>query len=118
MEKGFYIMICNLGKYYGSSPFQVEEIVKLSKTSGNGGDPFEIRVTLPLLGTIGKVATGKEKTVKGTTDAKHIYKKIGNFAYAQIVFVTEEAVIAKVLSPKEVKRTPYVKAYQKRDIAG
>lgn len=117
MKESFYIMICNLGKYYGPSPFKVEEIVKLSKTCGNGGDPYEIRATLPMLGTIGTVATGKEKTVKGTTDARQIYKKIGNFAYAQIVFVTEEAVIAKVLSPKEVKRTPYLRAYQKRDVA-
>ena len=117
MKNDFYIMICNLGKYYGTAPFRVEEIVKLSKNSGNGGNPFEIRVTLPMLGTIGTVATGKEKTVKGTTDARWIYKKIGKFAYAQIVFVTENAVIAKVLSPREVKRTPYIQAYQKRKVA-
>ena len=118
MEKGFYITICNTGRYYGISPFKVDEIVKIVKNCGNGGERSGIRVTLPMLGTIGTVAVGKEKTVKGTTGAEILYKKIGDFAYAHIVFITEDAVIAKVLSPKEVKRTPYLKAYRKKKIAG
>ncbi len=118
MKKGFYVTITDIGRYYGNSPFKPGEIVKITKDNGNGSRLSDIRVTLPMLGTIGKVATKKENLAKGTLGAEQIYKKIGDFAYAQIMFVTVSTIIAKVLSPKEVKRTPYLRAYQKKKMAG
>ena len=110
MKRGFYITIVKTKKI----PFEAGVIVKLSKDRGNGSSICAIRATLPLLGTVGYVALSSSGAAGGTLGAEKIYNKTGKSAYAQIMFVTEEAVIAKVLSPKEVIRTPYLRAYRRK----
>ena len=116
MKRGFYVTIAETGKYYGRFPFKAGGIVKISKDRGNGRRKG-IRVTLPLLGIIGYLAPEGEMLVEGTLGADKIYNKIGNYAYAQIMFVSDFSVIAKILHPKEVEKTPYLRAYRKRKVA-
>lgn len=116
MKRGFYVTIAETGKYYGKFPFKAGEIVKISKDRANGRRR-SIRVTLPLLGIVGYLAPEGETLVEGTMGANKIYDKIGNFAYAQVMFVSDFLVIAKVLLRKEVERTPYLRAYRKRKTA-
>lgn len=113
MKRGFYVTITEIGKYYGNFPFRAGGIVKISKERSNARHR-EIRVTLPMLGIVGYVAKDSEKKADGTLGANKIYGKIGNFAYAQIMFVLDYMVIAKVLSAKEVEKTPYLRAYRKK----
>ncbi len=116
MKRGFYVTITETGKYYGKFPFKSGGIVKISKDRSNGRRK-SIRVTLPLLGIIGYLATDGDNLVEGTMGANKIYDKIGNYAYAQIMFVSDFHVIAKVLRPKDVVKTPYLRAYRKRKAA-
>ena len=114
MEKDFYISIVDAERFYGNSPFKTGDIVKIVKNHGNGGALYDMRATIPMLGTVGRVARKGDNLAEGTVFAEEFYKKIGDFAYAQIMFTAEGVIIGKILLPKEVKRTPYVKAYRKR----
>jgi hypothetical protein len=116
MKRGFYVTIAETGKYYGKIPFKSGEIVKISKEKANGRRR-SIRVTLPLLGIVGYLAPEGATLVEGTIGADKIYDKIGNYAYAQVMFVSDFVVIAKVLLPKEVEKTPFLRAYRKRKTA-
>ena len=75
---------------------------------------YDMRATIPMFGTVGRVAKRGDKAIEGTLYAEEFYKKIGDFAYAEIMFSAEGVIIGKMLFPKEVKRTPYIRAYQKR----
>lgn len=114
MKKRFYITITDVEKYYGKAPFEVGAIMKLTKSRSKEAEGFDIKVTMPLLGTLGIVAVSSNKVAKGTVSAKTIYKQMGNVAYAQIMFVTDNCVIAKVLKAEEVVKTPYLRAYIKK----
>ena len=114
MKKRFYITITDMARYYGRAPFEVGVIMKLSKNRSNGAEQFDIRVTMPLIGTVGRVASSPLEVAGGTQSAERIYNNIGKVAYAQIMFITDTCVIAKVLSAKEVIKTPYLKAYIKK----
>ncbi len=116
MKIRFYITITDMDNYYGKAPFEVGTIMRLTKNHRKEAENFDIRVTMPLLGTLGIVAVSSLKVAKGTVSAKSIYKQMGEFAYAEIMFVTDSCVIAKVLSPDEVIKTPYLRAYIKKRI--
>ncbi|MBE7011548.1 MAG: hypothetical protein E7415_02620 [Ruminococcaceae bacterium] len=116
MKRGFYVTISETGKYYGNSLFEPGEIVKISKDKANDRQRG-IRVTLPLMGIVGYLASEDRDLVRGTLSANKIYDKIGKYAYAQVMFVSEFNVIAKILHPREVVKTPYLRAYVKRKSA-
>lgn len=111
MKKGFYVTISEIERYYGNLPFKAGEIVKISKDKGNGRARY-IRVTLPMLGTVGYIAKGGKDIAGGTLGSEKIYDKIGKSAYALIMFVTDSKIVAKILLPKDVERTPYLRAYR------
>jgi PKD repeat protein len=79
MKRGFYVTITETGKYYGRFPFKAGGIVKISKDKSNGRRKG-IRVTLPLLGVIGYLATDENNIVEGTMGANKVYDKIGNYS--------------------------------------
>lgn len=114
MKRGFYITITDITRYYGKAPFEAGNIVKIIKDKGNGRGRYDMRATLPLVGTVGNVASSTGKMAGGTLGGDRIYNKIGRYAYAQIMFVTDFCVIAKILRPKDVMRTPYLRAYMKK----
>ena len=110
MKRGFYVTIAETGKYYGKTPFNVGGIVKLSKERKNECD----NVTLPLLGVIGCLAPEGDSLVQVTMGVNKIYDMLGKHAYAQILFVSDFTVIAKILRTKDVEETPFLKAYRRR----
>lgn len=112
--KNIFITITDINRFYGQAPFKRGKIVKLSKPCGNGDGKYDMRVTLPLIGRVGRVARNSAEAAEGTYGAPKIYRKMGRIAYAQVMFATEHCVIARLLLPDEVRRTPYIGAYQKR----
>ena len=101
--KNTFITITGHNHYLGLKPYKVGRIVKIVKDLDNEYDEDAIRVELPFIDTIGYVANSVNTVFAGTCSAGKLYEKIGDYAYAQVMFITHSSVIALVLSPEEVE---------------
>lgn len=95
-----FVTITGINHYYHLKPFKVGGIVKLVKDKNNPFDSEAIEVKMPYIDIVGFVANSPNTTFQGTVSAGRLYDKIGEFAYARVMFVTHSSVIALVL-PKE-----------------
>ena len=111
--KNIFITITGQNHYLGLKPYKVGRIVKIIKDIDNQYDEDAIRVELPFIDTIGYVANSVNTVFAGTCSAGKLYDKIGDYAYAQVMFITHSSVIALVLSPEEVENPSESKAEQK-----
>ena len=96
--EAIFITITGTNFYYGLKPFNVGSIVKLEKEKTNEFDSEAIQVKMPYIDAVGYVANSPNTTFKGTYSAGRIYDRMGDFAYARIMFVTHSSAIALVLS--------------------
>ena len=101
--KNIFITITGQNHYLGMKPFKVGRIVKIVKDVENPHDDEAIRVELPFIDTIGYVANSANTVFAGTYSAGRLYEKIGEYAYAQVMFITHSSVIALVLPPELVE---------------
>ena len=90
-----------MNRYLGLKPFKVGRIVKLCKEQNNEYDETAIRVELPFIDTVGYVANSTSTVYKGTFSAGRLYDKIGDEAFAEIMFVTHSSAIAILVHPEE-----------------
>ena len=97
--ENIFVTITGQHSYLGLKPYKVGRIVKLVKEPDNEHDEDAIRVELPFIDTIGYVANSTNTVYKGTNSAGSLYDKIGDEAFAQIMFVTHSSAIALVLPP-------------------
>ena len=111
--ENIFITITGQNHYLGLKPYKVGRIVKIIKDIDNQYDEEAIRVELPFIDTIGYVANSVNTVFAGTCSAGKLYDKIGDYAYAQVMFITHSSVIALVLSPEEVENPSESKAEQK-----
>ena len=102
MENSIYITITGGNNYFGKAPFKVGRIFKLEKEPDNLYDTEAIKVSHPLIGTIGYVANSIHTVYEGTHSAGRLYDKIDNIAYAEVMFITHSSAIARVLPDNEV----------------
>ena len=103
MENAF-ITITGLDHYFSQKPFTVGGIVRISKDHNNEYDSEAIRVEMPHIGTVGYVANSTHTVYTGTHSAGRLYDKMGEYAYAVVMFLTHSSVIAAVLSPEQVEK--------------
>ncbi len=96
-----FITITGLNHYLGKKPFKVGRIVKLIKDHDNPHDETAIRVFLPFIETVGYVANSTNTVYAGTMSAGRLYDKMGEEAYASVMFITHSSVIAMILPPEE-----------------
>ena len=101
--KNIFITITGQNHYLGMKPFKVGRIVKIVKDVKNPHDDEAICVELPFIDTIGYVANSTNTVFAGTYSAGRLYEKIGEYAYAQVMFITHSSVIALVLPPELVE---------------
>lgn len=99
-----FITITGIDNYYGKKPFRIGSLVKISKDFGNEYDAEAIRAELPMIHTVGYVANSTHTVYQGTQSAGRIYDKMGDYAYAAVMFLTHTSVIALVLSPEQVEK--------------
>lgn len=78
----------------GLRPYKIGRIVKLTKSDR------DIKVSVPFIDAVGQVANSSKTVYKGTQSADRLYDKIGDEAFAQIMFVTNESAIALLLPPE------------------
>lgn len=97
--ENIFVTITGQNSYLGLKPYKVGRVVKLVKDKDNEHDEDAIRVELPFIDTIGYVANSTSTVYKGTFSAGRLYDKIGDEAFAQIMFVTHSSAIALILPP-------------------
>lgn len=97
--ENIFITITGISHYYGKKPFEIGRTVKLIKEPDNPYDNEAIGVYLPFIDKIGNVANSVQTVFAGTQSAGRIWDKIGESAFAQVMFVTHSSVIALVLPP-------------------
>ncbi len=98
-----FVTITGQNHYLGMKPYKVGRIVKLVKEPSNEYDETAIAVVLPYIDLIGYVANSTNTVFAGTYSAGRLYDRIGDCAYAQVMFITHSSVIARVLSEEELK---------------
>ena len=101
--QNLFVTITGQNHYLGMKPYKVGRIVKLVKDPENEYDKDAIRAELPYIDTVGYVANSVNTVYAGTCSAGRLYDKIGEDAYAQVMFITHSSVIALVLSPEDVE---------------
>ena len=92
-----FVTITGQEHFFGMKPFKVGGIIKLVKEPCNTYDREAIRAELPYIDTIGYVANSVRTVCGGTSSAENIYDKMGEEAYARIMFVTSSGAIAVVM---------------------
>ncbi len=98
--ENIFITITGISHYYGKKPFEIGRTVKLIKEPDNPYDNEAIGVYLPFIDKIGNVANSVQTVFAGTQSAGRLWDKIGESAFAQVMFVTHSSVIALVLPPE------------------
>ena len=97
-----FITINAFNMFHGIKPFKLESIVKLIKEPENDYDAEAICVELRYAGNSGYVANSVKTVIKGTMSAGRVYDKILDEDYAQVKFISDTGIIAKILTNDEI----------------
>ncbi len=103
MRKRDFITIPINNNYYGRKPYKLGRLLILTKDKSNEFDAEAIRVSLPVIDTIGYVANSVWTVYSGTISAGRLYDKMDDVGYAVVAFVTRASVIAGLLEKEEVE---------------
>ena len=99
--KNIFVTITGQNHYLGMKPYKIGRIVKLVKDKDNEYDEDAIAVVLPFIDVIGYIANSTNTVFQGTYSAGRLYDKIGDSAFAEVMFITHSSVIARVLTEDE-----------------
>lgn len=103
-EKDLYFTVNAVNMFHGIKPFKIGSLIKLVKEPENNYDSEAIVVELRYAGPSGYVANSVKTVAKGTYSGGRLYDKILNVDYAQVKFIVDETIIAKVLSKNELEK--------------
>ena len=98
-----YFTIAGCSHYFGSDFMEKGMKVKLEKEPDNEYDKEAIKVTYEGLGKIGYVANSSYTVIGESMSAGRLYDKIGDVAYAKVIFVTPAGTICKICKKSLVK---------------
>ena len=93
-----YITISGIKYCFGTLPFDVKEKVILKKDRKNEYDEWAIAIYKEGFGKVGYVASNDASKIKGTESAVSIYPLFRDECEAEIVFMKNDFIIAKVES--------------------
>ena len=97
-----FATVVGIENYKGNQVFKLGSIVKLIKEPDNDFDTEAIKCELNYIGKTGYLANSTKTVIKGTMSAGRIYDKIENVSFAEVKFIADDSVIAKVLTPTEI----------------
>ena len=103
MSSLYFVTITGIDHYYGKRPFKVGRIFQLIKDRKNQYDGEAIMAYLPFIEKIGYVANSVDTVYRGTLSAGRLYDKMGDYAFAKVMFITHTSVIAVVLDKEEME---------------
>ena len=97
-----YASVVGLKNYKGNQVFKIGSHVKLVKEPDNDYDTEAIACEIKYVGKTGYIANSTKTVIKGTMSAGRIYDKISDICFAEIKFIANDSVIAKILTPEEI----------------
>lgn len=97
-----YATVVGLKNYKGNQVFKLGSTIKLIKEPDNDFDTEAIICEIRYIGKTGYLANSTKTVIKGTMSAGRIYDKIGDVSFAEVKFIANDSVIAKVLSTSEI----------------
>ena len=102
-EKELYTTIVGLKNYESNKVFKIGSIVRLVKEPENDYDLEAIACESKYVGKTGYIANSAKTVTKGTMSAGRIYDKIDDISFCEVKFVSNDSVIAKVLTYEQIK---------------
>lgn len=96
--------VVGLKNYKGNQVFKLGSIIKLIKEPDNDFDTKAIKCELKYIGKTGYIANSTKTVIKGTMSAGRIYDKIDDVSFAEVKFIADDSVIAKVLTTEEINK--------------
>ena len=103
-EHELYTTIVGLNNYEGNKVFKVGSIVKLLKEPDNDYDLEAIACEVKYIGKTGYIANSVKTVIKGTMSGGRIYDKIDKISFCEVKFISQNSVIAKILSKNEIEK--------------
>ena len=97
-----FATVVGLKNYKGNQVFKLGSIIKLIKEPENDFDTEAIMCELKYIGKTGYIANSTKTVIKGTMSAGRIYDKIEEVSFAEVKFIADDSVIAKVLTSTEI----------------
>lgn len=92
-----YVSIVGFMNYFDKQPFAIGTKLLCVKEPDNVYDSEAIKVTFPVLGTVGYIANSIQTKANGTLSAGHIYEQVGDKFIVEVAFSTHSTVIARVI---------------------
>ncbi|MDR1774156.1 MAG: HIRAN domain-containing protein [Clostridioides sp.] len=99
-----FVTITGMRYYYGMKPFSIGKKIRCQKDPTNIYDSEAIKVVMNEIGKIGYIANSTYTTITGTMSAGRIYDRVRRNFIVEVMFITNGAVICKVV---EGFKTPY-----------
>ncbi|MDO5859829.1 hypothetical protein [Methanobrevibacter sp.] len=101
IEKNMHITLLGFSKFHGLKPFKLESLIKLIKEPENKYDNEAIACEMRYFGKVGYVANSTQTVAMGTMSSGRVYDKIDDTYFAKVKFITQNTVIAKILTSEE-----------------
>ena len=102
ISQDLYATVVGLKNYKGSQVFKLNSIIKLIKEPENDYDTEAIACELKYIGKTGYIANSTTTVIKGTMSAGRIYDKIDDVSFAEVKFIANDSVIAKIMLHEEI----------------
>lgn len=102
VTQDLFATVVGLKNYKGNQVFKLGSIIKLIKEPENDFDTEAIMCELKYIGKTGYIANSTKTVIKGTMSAGRIYDKIEEVSFAEVKFIADDSVIAKVLTSTEI----------------
>ena len=95
-----YVSIVGFKNYFDKRPFAIGTKLLCVKEPDNVFDSEAIKVTFPVLGTVGYIANSVQTKANGTLSAGRIYEQVSEKFIVEVAFSTHSTVIARVTNDK------------------
>ncbi len=103
-NKEIYVTITGVQYFMGLKPFDIGSKLQLIKEPENKYDAEAIAVYFPFFGQVGHVANSINTIARGTISAGRLYEQFGKECSAEVLFITQTKVIARVYPDKKLKQ--------------
>lgn len=91
-----FVTVVGFKSFFNLKPFLIGNVLCCVKDPGNEYDHDAIKVTLPVLGTVGYLSNSSATAAGGTAVASRIYEQVPDKFYIRVLFTTYTKVICRI----------------------
>lgn len=102
-HKSRYITLVGFKNLAETDVFNIDTVLKLVKEPKNKYDSEAIYVEIRHAGKVAYVANSVDTVVRGTMSAGRLYDKFDDIGFAEVKFMTDDIIIARLISEKRIQ---------------